>query len=95
MHAGVVVTAHYELSTLHSNIRSELSEFIDSIAEPLHTLLIIAINSHEQDYIDILGGVGSVSWQQFQSLFLSGFRAVQRHINDIAALVQVLKTAVL
>ncbi|KAG5192695.1 pi 4-kinase [Tribonema minus] len=45
------------------------------------------------DYIDIMGGVGSVNWVKFQELFLAGFRAVQKNINDIAALVQVMMPA--
>lgn len=42
-----------------------------------------------QDYIDILGGENSANMDHFRGLFLEGFKAIRKHIDDIAALVQV------
>ncbi len=45
-----------------------------------------------QDYIDIMGGDGTLNWEKFQELFLVGFRAVQAHIHEVVSLIRVMST---
>ncbi len=45
-----------------------------------------------QDYIDIMGGEGTLNWKKFQELFLVGFRAIQAHIHEIASLIRVMSS---
>ncbi|CAM9430624.1 unnamed protein product, partial [Hapterophycus canaliculatus] len=40
-----------------------------------------------QDYMEIMGGPGSDKWERFRELFLTGFKAVQRHMREIEALI--------
>ncbi|CAM9792626.1 unnamed protein product, partial [Phaeothamnion confervicola] len=36
-----------------------------------------------QDYLDIMGGMGSVNWHKFRHLFLEGFKAVRKHADEV------------
>ncbi|CAM9270827.1 unnamed protein product [Ascophyllum nodosum] len=40
-----------------------------------------------QDYMEIMGGPRSDKWERFRELFLTGFKAVQRHMREIEALI--------
>ncbi|CAM9247173.1 unnamed protein product [Discosporangium mesarthrocarpum] len=40
-----------------------------------------------QDYMEIMGGPNSEKWKRFRHLFLCGFKAVQRHLEEIETLV--------
>lgn len=41
-----------------------------------------------REYLNLLGGVESMPFKQFEDLFLRGFKSLQRHTEDIAAIVQ-------
>ncbi|CAM9548682.1 unnamed protein product [Ectocarpus fasciculatus] len=40
-----------------------------------------------QDYMEIMGGPGSDKYERFRELFLTGFKAVQRHMREIETLI--------
>jgi hypothetical protein len=42
------------------------------------------------EYIDLLGGVGSASWQAFRDLFTQGFLAIRKHSDRLVALLEIL-----
>ena len=41
------------------------------------------------EYVDIMGGVDSMAFKQFEDLFLRGFVALQKHVEGITAIIQV------
>lgn len=42
-----------------------------------------------REYIDVLGGVESAAFKQFEELFIKGFLAIQKHVDGMFAIVQV------
>ena len=41
-----------------------------------------------QEYIDLMGGVDSSTFKMFENLFVRGFLALQKHIDEISAVVE-------
>lgn len=41
-----------------------------------------------REYIDVLGGVDSAAFKQFEELFIKGFLAIQKHVDGMFAIVQ-------
>ena len=42
-----------------------------------------------REYLEVIGGVDSPSFQTFKELFVRGFFLLQRHADSLAAIVQV------
>lgn len=42
-----------------------------------------------REYLEVMGGVDSAAFRQFEDLFLRGFSALQRHTEAFSAIVQV------
>jgi hypothetical protein len=41
------------------------------------------------EYIEIMGGVDSIAFKQFEDLFVRGFFALQKHVDALCTIVQV------
>jgi phosphatidylinositol 4-kinase len=43
-----------------------------------------------KEYVEVMGGVQSAAFLRFEELFIKGFLALQKHVDGLFAIVQVL-----
>jgi phosphatidylinositol 4-kinase len=43
-----------------------------------------------KEYLDIMGGLDTITFKNFEDSFLRGFLSLQKHVEELSAIVQVI-----